>query len=280
MPVPEHGGDLRDDLAIMRAAAREAGRLALDYLGRRGGVKAWSKAGDSPVTEADLAVNRLLSQRLQGARPDYGWLSEETADDASNRQRTRIWVIDPIDGTRAYMRGDDPHWCVAISIVENGKAVAGVIYAPAFDELYEASLGSGAYLDGLRLTVSQHGREDGARLITNRSLVEHPGWPEPWPPVVVSEPKPNATLYRMALVAAGRWDGTLALFRKSDWDLAAGAILVSEAGGLVTTHLGEEFRFNRHIPAQRSMVAAGKGLHPLLVQRVKHVQLAEPNKTA
>lgn len=265
------------DLAIMRDAARAAGALALDYLQRDGGQKSWDKGNNSPVTEADLAVNALLSHMLLGARPDYGWLSEETADNVAARQKQRVWVVDPIDGTRAYMRGTDPHWCIAIAIVEEGMPVAGVIYAPVFDELFEARLGGGAYLNGDRIGVSGKAEEAGARLITNRSLVDHPDWPEKWPDVTVSDPKPNATLYRLALVADGRWDGTLALARKADWDLAPGAVIVSEAGGMITTHLGETLRFNRHVPAQRSMVAAGKGLHHLLMGRLRHIVLPEYN---
>jgi len=276
LPAPDLK-TLAYDLAIMRDAARAAGALALEYLQIEGGPQAWDKGNDSPVTEADLAVNAMLAARLLTARPDYGWLSEETADDRGARQRHRVWVVDPIDGTRAYMRGNDPHWCVALALVEDGVAVASVIYAPAFDELYEARLGGGAFLNGEQIFASEKGEETGARLITNKAMIDHPAWPEKWPDVVVSTPKPNATLYRMALVASGKWDGTLALFRKFDWDLAAGAILIHEAGGVVTTHIGETLTFNRYNPAQRSLVAAGKLLHPLLVERVKHVDLPEPN---
>ncbi len=264
----------------MRRAARKAGHLALEYLHQREGPKIWKKKGGDPVTEADLAVNQLLADALLAARPEYGWLSEETADDLDGRRQSRIWLVDPIDGTRAYMRGNDPNWCIAIALVESGRPIAAVIYAPVFDELFEAVSGGGGYLNGTPIAVSQQAEEFGARLITNRSLVEHKGWPEPWPEMTISEPKPNATLYRMALVACGQWDGTLALFRKFDWDLAAGVLLVKEAGGLATTHLGEAFNFNRTVPAQRSLIAAGKGLHPLLVERVKHVNLPEPNDRA
>jgi myo-inositol-1(or 4)-monophosphatase len=261
----------------MRDSALAAGTLALKYKHRAEGNKSWDKGGDSPVTEADLAVNSLLAEKLLKARPNYGWLSEETADVLSARQKQRVWVVDPIDGTRAFMRENDPYWCTAMAVVENGIAVAGVIYAPMFGELYEARLGGGAFLNGDPISVSQKAEETGARLITNRTLVEHPNWPEKWPDVEVSDPIPNATLYRMALVAAGKWDATLALFRKFDWDLAPGAILLTEAGGNVSTHIGEELRFNRQVPAQRSMVVAGKGLHPLLIERLKHVDLPEPN---
>jgi len=262
----------------MRDAALKAGEIAMGFLSA-GEAKAWDKSPGHPVTEADIAVNTYLAERLQSERRDYGWLSEETADSLSGRAQTRVWVVDPIDGTRAFMRGD-PNWCVSIALVENGEPTASVIYAPVFRELYEARAGGGAELNGERISVSQQAREEGMRLITNPSLVEHPDWPEPWPDLTVSDPKPNATLYRMALVAAGRWDATFALFRKFDWDLAAGTLLVHEAGGLATTHLGEIFDFNRVVPAQRSMLAAGKALHPLLVRRVKKVKLPDPNETA
>ncbi|MEM8635751.1 MAG: 3'(2'),5'-bisphosphate nucleotidase CysQ [Pseudomonadota bacterium] len=263
------------DIKTMRKAAKAAGKLALDYF-RSDAVETWDKAPGHPVTEADIEVNALLADKLQSARPEYGWLSEETVDDLSGRGRDRIWVVDPIDGTRAFMRSD-PDWCVAIALVERGQAIASAIYAPVFDELYLAQAGKGAFLNDEPISVSDQSKERGMRLITNRSLVEHPGWPEPWPKLTVSDPKPNATLYRMALVASGRWDATLALFRKSDWDLAAGTLLVEEAGGLATTHLGAAFRFNQEVPEQMSMVAAGKALHPLLVRRVKQVRLPDPN---
>ena len=269
--------DLTEDIELMREAARKAGALALAYLKAQESLKSWDKSDASPVTEADLAVNTYLAEALRQARPDYGWLSEETLDDQAGRARLRTWVVDPIDGTRAFMRGNDPNWCIGIAIVEQGVAVAGVVYAPAHDEMYEASKGSGARLNGKVIHVTECCAEEGARLITNQTMIDHPAWPQPWPPVIVSNPKPNATLYRLALVASGRWDGMVVLFRKYDWDLAAGAILVAEAGGAVTTHLSEHLQFNRSVPAQRSAIAAGKALHALLIERVKHVDLPEPN---
>lgn len=266
---------LSRDLATMRSAAREGGRLAMDYKAR-GETKAWEKSPGHPVTEADLAVNTLLARRLGNAREMYGWLSEETADDPKNRAPERVWVVDPIDGTRAYMRGD-PHWCVGLAVVERGEVVAGVVYAPEFDELYEARRGGGAYLNGCPLRVSDSNTIEGCRMIASEALLRHSDWPAPWPGVVVADPKPNATLLRFAHVARGDWDATMALWRKSDWDIAAGAILVSESGGCATTHLGEAFTYNRPVPAQRSVIAAGKRLHPLLVERTCTVRLPAPN---
>lgn len=277
--MPEADTSLSDDLATLRALAVDAGALAMSFKDDGRETRAWKKSGGSPVTEADVAVNTLCQQRLSAARGDYGWLSEETADDPAKRQTSRCWVVDPIDGTRAYMR-DDPNWCIGLAVVESGHAVAGVIYAPEHGAMYEARRGGGAYRNGASIAVSECGSEAGCRLIAAQQMVAHKSWPEPWPEVVLAAPKPNATLLRMAFVADGSWDAAVVLGRKSDWDIAAGAIIVSEAGGLATTHLNEAFRFNREIPAQRSVIAAGKGLHPLLVQRSGIVTIADPQDPA
>jgi myo-inositol-1(or 4)-monophosphatase len=270
---------LAQDLDIMLALAREAGDLALSYT-LKVGAETWNKTGGKgPVTEADLAVNRLCLQHLQAARPEYGWLSEETLDDPAARAKSRVWVVDPIDGTRAYINGD-PHWCIALAIVEEGEAVAGVLYAPALGRMYSARRGAGAILNGAAIRVSRRDVEDGLRLITNEGLVTHPSWKEPWPDVEVCRPKPNATLLRMAQVATGEWDAALVLAEKADWDLAAGTVLVQEAGGQATTHLGERFVFNQSVPAQRSVLASGNALHPLLVRRVGMVKIPDPQARA
>lgn len=266
---------LIEDLAILRALAIEAGALAMRFKQDKRETRNWEKTGGSPVTEADIAVNELCAARLGEARPDYGWLSEETADVPARRQKQRCWVVDPIDGTRAYMR-DDPHWCVGLAIVEDGRAVAGVLYAPELGALYEARDGGGAYLNGEMISVSDCLAEEGCRLITHQGMVSHKSWPTPWPRVILAKPSPNATLLRLAFVADGTWDAAIALSHKSDWDLAAGAILVQEAGGVSSTHKGEPFAFNRHAPVQRSLIAAGKRLHPLLVQRSVIVDISDP----
>ena len=270
---------LLEDMDTMRALAREAGDLALTY--QRGGQenRVWHKSGGSPVTEADLAVNNLCASRLQKLRPEYGWLSEETTDSLDARRKQRCWVVDPIDGTRAFMR-DDPNWCVALAMIEEGRAVAGVLYAPRQKRFYEAWQAGGAFLNGQLIRASSCDVEAGSRLITNEGLLTHPDWPEPWPDLTIARPKPNSTLLRMALVASGEWDAALVLAHKADWDLAAGTVLVEQAGGIVTTHTGEPLVFNREIPAQRSVIAAGAGLHPLLVRRTGIVGIPDPQERA
>lgn len=274
MPVSEI--DL-EDLQTLQSVAREAGELALDYF-ERADVQAWDKSKGHPVTEADLAVNNLIRDRLMAARPDYGWLSEETALSNSTRTAKRVWIVDPIDGTRAFMRGE-PYWCIGLGSLENGRPRTAVVNAPLLRETYHAARGHGAYLNGAPIQVTDACQEEGCRLITNEGMLTHPGWAEPWPQVDLARPKPNATLLRMCWVASGKFDAVLTLWRKSDWDLAAGALLVEEAGGLATTHLREPYVFNRGEPAQRSLLAAGKALHSLLSARVAGVRLPDPNWT-
>ena len=272
--MPE--ADLAIDLALMRGAAKFAGDLALD-MKRRGAARHWHKTPGNPITEADLAVNRYIANALRTARPEYGWLSEETSDRLSEREKRRVWVVDPIDGTRAFIRPNDPHWCVAIALVEEGEAVASVVHAPELEQSFEAVRGGGAYMNGGRISVSAQGGMEGCRIITNAGMLTHPAWPEPWPQMQVADPKPNATLLRFAFVAAGVHDAALALVRKSDWDVAAGALLVTEAGGLATTHLGESFLFNRKDPGQRSVLAsATHELHAAMMAKTAFVELPNP----
>ncbi len=266
-----------DDLTLLRDVAREAGALAQTYL-RKEHIRTWDKSKGHPVTEADIAVNTLIQSRLMAARPGYGWLSEESVLDNDTRVAKRTWVVDPIDGTRAYMSGK-PYWCIGLGVLETGKARVGVVYAPDLDEMYEARVGGGSFLNGEALSVTSCSAEEGCRIITNEGMLTHPAWPVPWPNMQLAKPKPNATLIRMCWVASGKWDAVLALWRKSDWDLAPGTVIVNEAGGIATTHLGEPYVFNRGEPAQRSMLAAGKALHSLLVARVQGVRLPDPNWT-
>ena len=266
-----------EDLEILKSVAREAGALAMDYF-ERSDVRVWDKSKGHPVTEADLAVTTLIRDRLMAARPDYGWLSEETALSNETRTAKRVWIVDPIDGTRAFMR-QEPYWCIGLGVLETGRPKVGLVYAPMLKETYWAVRGGGAFLNGKRLSVTNCDHEEGCRLITNEGMLTHPSWPEPWPDVELARPKPNATLLRICWVAAGKFDAVVTLWRKSDWDLAPATLMIEEAGGVATTHLGEPYVFNRGEPAQRSLLAAGKALHSLLSARVKGVRLPDPNWT-
>lgn len=255
---------LEADLALISDVAREAGALSLHWLKK--GARSWEKSPNNPVTEADIACNDLIAKRLRPARPDYGWLSEETRDNAQDRSQRRVFVVDPIDGTKAFVNGETG-FCVSIAIIEDGEPIAGVVYNPNFDELVGARAGGGTHLNGERVEVaycnslacSMIGQPD----VFARHNVEH------WPDIRLIDAVPNAMAWRMSLVAAGHWDATVALNEKSDWDLAAAVLLVKEAGGVATDRHGRPFVFNGESVIQKGAVAASADLHPLIMERLR-----------
>lgn len=256
------------DLDLIRDAARQAGALSLEM--RAAGLKIWSKDGGSPVTDADLAVDKFLKDTLTAARPDYGWLSEETADDPSRLARSRVFVVDPIDGTAAYLK-DRPWFAVSIGVVENGQPVAGALYAPALEEMYEATVGGGARLNGRPVAVSGAAGLEDCAMLGDAKMFLHPAWPTPWPPMKVETR--NSVAYRMCLVASGAFDAALALSAKNEWDLAAADLICREAGAVVTDHLGRPFSYNRPDPREPSLICATPALAPLILERVRHIEL-------
>lgn len=258
------------DIDLLRAAAHEAGALALEY--RKRGLKIWSKGDAGPVTDADQAADALLTRRLRGARPDYGWLSEETADGPERLSRSKVFVVDPIDGTVAFMKSK-PWWTVALAVVEDGVPVAAVVYAPALNETFEAVAGQGAKLNGEPIQASDTSSLDDASMLADANLFNHPIWPEKWP--VMRFDKRNSIAYRMALVGAGAFDAAMALSPKWDWDVAAGALIATEAGAKCTDHRGRPYRFNRPDPRQPSLVCAAPALHPLILKRCAPISLPD-----
>ncbi len=261
-----------DDLALITESARNAGEIAKRYFG--GSYRRWHKDEGQPVTEADLAVDRFLFETLTTARPDYGWLSEESLDNPERLAAEKTFVVDPIDGTIAFLRGR-PHFTISIAIVEGGRPVAAVVFNPITEECFCAAAGGGATLNGMPIRVSDCASIEGCRMIAAKFLFEHPEWSAPpnipWPEMHIEQR--NSTAYRLALVGAGLFDATLALSSKHDWDVAAGDLIVHEAGGKVTDHRGGVLRYNGPVPIQSSVVAAGPRLHPLLIERVRHVEL-------
>jgi myo-inositol-1(or 4)-monophosphatase len=257
--------DLLDDLALLREAAIESGRIALRQRAR--GLKIRAKAGGSPVTNADLAVDAFLTEHLRAARPDYGWLSEETADNAERLGARRIFVVDPIDGTSAFMK-HRPWFSVALAVIEDGQAVAGVVHAPALDETYQAAQGSGAWLNGSVIGPS------GARTLRDCAMLGDPAVfaHRSWPPMRIA--RRNSIAYRMALVAAGAFDAAYAPTPKWDWDVAAGAVIAVEAGAVVTDHRGRPYRFNQAEPRQPGLLCAAPGVHAQLVTQGGGVEAA------
>jgi myo-inositol-1(or 4)-monophosphatase len=242
--------DPKTDRHLLESAAREAGELALTFFGKD--PETWFKGNKSPVSEADLAVDRFLAERLQNARPHYGWLSEETADDRSRLAHERVFIVDPIDGTRAFLAGGD-EWTVSIAVVESGRPVAGSVFCPCRDEMFLASLGGGAWLNGERISVSNQSSIDGAALTGPHSIVANQD-------VLKAGFKGTTILrslaYRLTMVAAGRVDVGTARGGPSDWDLAAADLLVQEAGGKLTDLSGRHLIYNRAKTGHPALIAA------------------------
>jgi myo-inositol-1(or 4)-monophosphatase len=259
---------LNDDLTLVLEAAQAAGELACRL--REQGLAVDFKEGGSPVTNADLAADALLKERLRGARPDYGWLSEETADDPARLQTRRVFVVDPIDGTRAFAAGE-PFWTVCVAVVEAGRPIAAAVIAPQLSETYAAAKGEGATLNGRTIQASTARAIEGCRMIAHPAMFKHEKWPQPWPEMDIE--RRNSTAYRLCLVAAGAADATLTLVAKHDWDLAAADLIASEAGCFVGDHTGQPFAYNRANPLQSSLVCAAPFLAPLILERVRHIAL-------
>jgi myo-inositol-1(or 4)-monophosphatase len=251
---------VRDQLVL---ALQEAGALALRSFRRP--LKSWIKGRSSPVTEADVAVDALLRERLLAVH-DAGWLSEETEDDPERLQRSDVWVVDPIDGTRAYLAGS-PDWVISAALVRDGRPFVAALYAPARDELFVSIAGSGATVNGRPMHASAGGEIAGAgfsgakRRLDSLAAIE---------PRIRTLPRVPSLALRLAQVARGEIDGTFTAPNSHDWDLAAADLLVHEAGGAVTTLTGDPLIYNRPAPVHAALVAAGRVRHAVLLGLIRN----------
>ena len=253
------------DLSLLIDAAREAGRIATSFTGPE--ARRWDKPGGAgPVTEADLAVNAMLEAELQAARPDFGWLSEETEDNDDRLNRHAVFIVDPIDGTRSFADGSRT-WAHSLAIARDGVVTEAVIYLPMRDLLYTARAGDGAFLNGDPMTAGDRIDLPGAEILTNRSSMEHRHWAGP-PPDINRSHRPSLA-YRMALVAQGRYDAMLTVFPAWEWDIAAGDLILREAGASVTDKTGAPLRFNAQHPRSNGVVAGTAGVHSALLAHLR-----------
>jgi myo-inositol-1(or 4)-monophosphatase len=264
-----------DDAELLAGALREAGSIALQYF--RNSVSAWTKEDGTPVSAADIAINEHLKHRLLAHRPDYGWLSEETEKQDTQTSARRVWVVDPIDGTRAFIDGV-PHFCHSVALVEEGRPVVAALHNPAADELYEAVAGKGAKLNGREIRVSHRAEIAGCRMAAFAPLFKHPAWREPWPDMEIVQR--DSVAYRLAMVASGEVDAALSLNAKRDWDLAAADLIVHEAGGLLTSHDGHRLHYNTGSTTHRSFLAAGPVMYNELFAKIGHIELRRPQNRA
>ncbi len=250
--MPEHKTpDFSADFVLLKDAVADAGALVMGYLGKD--PQKWDKPGEGPVTEADYAADKLLHERLIGPRPGYGWLSEESADDPSRLDCDAVWIVDPIDGTRAFIDAK-PEFSVSAALAWRGEIVAGVVFNPATDETFAAIKSGGATLNGQPMRLDLATAFGDASVLTRRSVWKDENW-QGTPPGG-KRGYVNSIAYRVSLVAAGRWDAALVLNGLSEWDLAAAQLVLEEAGGAVTNRVGGAITYNKPHPAVSGLIAA------------------------
>jgi myo-inositol-1(or 4)-monophosphatase len=255
-----------DDLTLLTEAARAAGEVALSFWRRTQTI--WEKQdGAGPVSEADLAVNRLLEDRLRGARPDYGWLSEETPDDQSRLSARRTFIIDPIDGTRAFLDGT-PDFAHSIAVAEDGVVTAAVVFLPARNSLYSASDRDASALNGRDIRCSSPPDRSGATLLTARANLAPEHWADGRPPDVKRVFR-SSLAWRLCLVAEGAFDAMMTLRPTWEWDVAAGSLIAARAGATVSDGRGQVPGFNASDPRLAGLIAAPGGLHRDLMARLR-----------
>ena len=262
MPAPD-AAQLAADLALMQAAALEAGTIAARHFGRA--PRSWDKGeGQGPVSEADLEVNAFLQARLRGARPDYGWLSEEgmAHDDPARLRAEATFIIDPIDGTRAFLDGQKS-FAHALAVVVGGQPVAAVVHLPMLGLSYTALAGQGAMLNAQPLRASGRAALEGARVLAARPMLDAAHWPGGLPPLE-RHFRPSLA-WRLALIGEGAYDAMITLRDVWDWDIAAAALIAAEAGVTLSDRDGAMLRFNGATARNPGLLAAPAPMHRALL---------------
>ena len=248
------------DLENLKTAALQAGKIALGYFNKN--YRTWDKeAGAGPVTEADLEIDDFLKTSLLNSAPHYGWLSEETEDGSSRLTKTKVFIVDPTDGTRSFIAGDET-WAHSLAVVENGIPIAAVIYLPKMDLLYTAEVNKGAFLNGKKISVSQNFKLKDAEIF-NENI-----WKSNDPALFRQRYRPSLA-YRLALVAEGRFDAMIALGRSWEWDICAGHLLVSEAGGSVTSNFGNKIVYNSKVGSSKGIIAGNPSIYKSIINELK-----------
>ena len=253
------------DLDLLIAAAEAAGDIATRYF--RAGHAVWDKEdGQGPVTEADLEVDAMLRSRLVAARPGYGWLSEESDDDSTRLARDSVFIIDPIDGTRAFIEGHET-WAHSLAVVRRGRPVAAVVYLPVPGKLYAAQAGGGARLNGSPILASQRGELAAADILATRAVLDERFWKGEVPRM--KRHFRSSLAYRLALVGEGRFDGMITLRNSWEWDIAAGALIAAEAGAAVSDRSGHAIAYNTEARWAPGIICATPGIHAEIIARLR-----------
>ncbi len=261
--------DLSQISAQLEAAVRDAGVLAHSMFGTA--LKNWTKGpAESPVSEADIAVDDLLRARLTAGNDGIAWRSEESVDNPARLTARYVWIVDPIDGTRAYIAGL-PDWAVSAALVADGRPVVACLYAPVTDQFFAARANGGATCNGIAIAATAGAELAGARIAGPRALLERLG--AVMPPFT-SMPRLRSLALRLAQVAHGACDIAFAGGNSHDWDLAAADLLVHEAGGALTSITGGPVTYNRPVPRHGTLVAAGRDRHAALIELLGDGRLA------
>lgn len=255
------------DLDLLVGAARLAGAKALDFFRKAPDVW-WKNEGRSPVSAADFAANDILKKELLSARPNYGWLSEETDDDAGRLDCETVFVIDPIDGTRAFIAGKEI-WCVSAAVVHHGRPVAGVLFAPSLEELYTASAQGPALKNGTPIAATDPDAARPTRLAAPEDMAH--GIDRRMIGGVHRIAHVPSLAYRLAMVADGRIDATLVKRNSHDWDLAAADLILARAGGALVGLDGGPLSYNRPTVSHETLCAAGSARLSGLVEAARHL---------
>ena len=252
------------DAALLRDTVREAGALALSLF--RTELKNWTKGASSPVSEADIRVNDLIESRLRPATPDYGWLSEESADDEARLGKRLVWIVDPIDGTRGYLAGRED-WCVSVALVEEASPVLAAVFAPASDEFFFAMRGQGATHNDVAVYATSGTELDFSRVAGPKPLVQRLSRSSD---EVILHPRIGSLALRLCRVAEGKLDAAFAGGQSRDWDLAAANLIVQEANGNMTALSGDAILYNRREVTHGVLVAAGRDRHASIVEHFRN----------
>lgn len=259
------------DLDLLIRAAHAAGQVALRFAD--GPLNIVHKDdGEGPVTDADHAVNDTLQDLLRSARPDYGWLSEESPDDPDRLTREAVFVLDPIDGTRSFIEGART-WAHSLAIVRGGQVTAGAVLLPRLDRLYAAAKGQGATLNGSPIRVARARPLAQAQVLATKPSLDPVHWQGGRVPSLNRHHRPSLA-YRLSLVAEGRFDAMFTFRPSWEWDIAAGALILSEAGAVVTDRTGAALVFNNAVPQTKGVVAAPDALHHQIMQTLTKAPLA------
>lgn len=260
--MPANSGAALSDR--LQTVMREAGELARTTA--RTPFKRWTKGDDnSPVSDGDIAVNNFLRARLSALAPAAGWLSEETEDRPGERAAPLAWIVDPIDGTRAYIAGR-ADWTISVALVEDGRPVLAALYAPVTDEMFLGLRGQGATLNGAPIAASRGETLARARLAGPKRYLDRLGEINPG---ILAQPKVHSLALRLARVAHGELDAAFASPGSHDWDLAAADLLVHEAGGVITDFAGQALRYNAPRIVHGALIAAGPARHATLIDLVR-----------